>query len=185
MLPSAWCFLSKVISGKIEEITVPEQVRCPLKNFSSSLFSSKSWLFLLKGGRYHIGADGIHAPQREDVGDVLARKEVLETWRQNVPEQVLENCFWPKRKLILQRLSKFWAKNSLDSKIAQFSGVIFTLHHSPTKLSTWNSSTRWVKLLKVYNPTSLPTLKILASTSIFIFFVNIFNMTFIITANVN
>ena len=49
-----------------------------------------------EGGRYHIGADGIHAPQREDVGDVLARKEVLETWRQNVPEQVLENCFRPK-----------------------------------------------------------------------------------------
>ena len=89
-----------MISGKIEEITVPEQVPCPLINFCSSLFLT-SLLFLLKGGRYHIGADGIHAPQREDVGDVLARKEVLETWRQNVPEQVLENCFRPKRKLIL------------------------------------------------------------------------------------
>ena len=58
------------------------------------------------------------------------------------------------------------------------------MHHSPTKLSTWSSSTRWVESLKVFNQPSLPTLKSLASTSIFIFLVNIFNMTFIITANV-
>ena len=83
----------QVISGKIEEITVPEQVRCPLKKLLLILVFFKILIVSFEGGRYHIGADGIHAPQREDVGDVLARKEVLETWRQNVPEQVLENCF--------------------------------------------------------------------------------------------
>ena len=49
------------------------------------------FLTLCLGGRNHIRADGLHAAQREDVGDVLARKEVLETWRQNVPEQVQPN----------------------------------------------------------------------------------------------
>ena len=69
---------------------MPEQVPCPLKFvFFSSLF--KILIVSFKGGRNHIRADGVHAPQREDVGDILARKEVLETWRQNVPKQVLEN----------------------------------------------------------------------------------------------
>ena len=55
--------------------------------------------FFLKGGRNHIGANGIHAPQRENVGDILARKEVFETRRQNVPKQVLHNYFSPETKV--------------------------------------------------------------------------------------
>ena len=49
----------------------------------------KIFLTFCLGGRNHIRADGLHAAQREDVGDVLARKEVLETGRQNVPKHVL------------------------------------------------------------------------------------------------
>ena len=48
----------------------------------------KIFLTFCLGGRNHIRADGLHAAQREDVGDFLARKEVLETRGQNVPQQV-------------------------------------------------------------------------------------------------
>ena len=115
------CISPQVISGKIEEITVPEQVPFFLpmwKIFSSSLLQILMLFF--KGGRNHIGADGIHAPQRENVGDILARKEVLETRRQNVPKQVLDNYFYLKQKLIHQKFNNFWGTNyGFDFKMEQ------------------------------------------------------------------
>ena len=83
----SWCFPSKVISGKIEEITVPEQV-ADYFFFNYFVWSFPSNSLFFKGGRNHIWADGLHAPQWEDAGDFLARQEVLETGRKNVPQQV-------------------------------------------------------------------------------------------------
>ena len=59
-----------MISGKIEEITVPEQVRCPLKNFCPSLFSSKSSLFLSK----------VDVIISEPMGYMLLNERMLETF---------------------------------------------------------------------------------------------------------
>ena len=57
-------FLQQVISGKIEEITVPEQVPhiFPCRKDLAQNLHSNLYVFL-KGGRNHIGADGLHAPQ--------------------------------------------------------------------------------------------------------------------------
>ena len=61
---------------------------CWLLFFNYFVWSFPSNSLFFKGGRNHIWADGLHAPQWEDAGDFLARQEVLETGRKNVPQQV-------------------------------------------------------------------------------------------------
>ena len=86
---------------------MPEQVPFFLLMWIIFLILASKFDSFFKGGRNHIGANGIHAPQRENVGDILARKEVFETRRQNVPKQVLDNYFHLKQKLILKKIEQF------------------------------------------------------------------------------